>query len=770
MAQAANSTGPQDQAAPSEPALDSGTYEIIRNRLRGHAAELRERLAQLNAARKDVFGSIDTALIATERVTTAHNCVPRDMLAVGNRFLFGYNVHFGLKTERDLADVFSVYEFRENSFHELPLDLIRDAAFEKHFQDVYRYYKDAVFAKFFARGPHLYIVFRVGKTPADIKTFKWLVEGDGLRYLDNRSDHEVRYPPQHEFEWTRTHRDMHYAGPHPHVSIEDRLFVETVGGDLTIKVENNTDSGEGIYAEPVDDPDQTLDDAEIYYASVGNIILLKVRPYQEQRFRYFVYNEKIRRAVRLDAIEHACVLLPGDHGLIFSNGYYLQTGEHKTFESGLTDMQFSRRIAAPNGEDYLYVFYHRASGVSTLLGYNVIAQRVETPVICHGFTLFKGGELILFKAQPEPQRHHAIQIWQTPYVGEDYVPHVTSDSYLFKVGNRDIVRAMAECHEVLALIDKDDTYSGLYVDLVKAAGDIIDSYFWIDRPEAFRIQEPLAQIRDAAAAAINEFEKVVRVRENTAAETRRVTGEARSLLAGAGRKRYEVIGDFVASLADLRRVRGEVIALKDLRYVDRGLVERVEGEVAEASERLAKRAVEFLLRPDALWPYIEQVRAEQAKIGGLQKVTDARQLEEAIAASAAELEMLVEIVSNLAIDDATQRTVIIDSISAIFTDINQARAALRRKTKELASVEGVAEFGSQLKLLNQSVVNSLDVCDTPEKCEEFLTRVMIQLEELEGRFAEFDEFVVQLTEKREEVYNAFDSKKLALIEARNKRA
>ena len=47
---------------------------------------------------------------------------------------------------------------------------------------------------------------------------------------------------------------------------------------------------------------------------------------------------------------------------------------------------------------------------------------------------------------------------------------------------------------------------------------------------------------------------------------------------------------------------------------------------------------------------------------------------------------------------------------------------------------------------------------------------MIQLEELEGRFAEFDEFVVQLTDKREEIYNAFETRKLSLIEARNKRA
>ncbi|MEQ9066549.1 MAG: AAA family ATPase, partial [Gimesia chilikensis] len=42
--------------------------------------------------------------------------------------------------------------------------------------------------------------------------------------------------------------------------------------------------------------------------------------------------------------------------------------------------------------------------------------------------------------------------------------------------------------------------------------------------------------------------------------------------------------------------------------------------------------------------------------------------------------------------------------------------------------------------------------------------------ELEGRFAEFDEFVEQLTEKREEIYAAFESRKLAIVESRNKRA
>ncbi len=41
---------------------------------------------------------------------------------------------------------------------------------------------------------------------------------------------------------------MQQSGTHPHISIADRFFVETVGGDLTVKIEDNTASGEGIYS------------------------------------------------------------------------------------------------------------------------------------------------------------------------------------------------------------------------------------------------------------------------------------------------------------------------------------------------------------------------------------------------------------------------------------------------------------------------------------------------------------------------------------------
>jgi hypothetical protein len=764
-------------SAPTQPEpsaeiqLERSTYEIIRNRLDTFGSDLRKRLDELNLKRRDVFGAIPTELISTERVTTDNNCVARDIVSVGNHLIFGYNVHIGLRSETTLSDVFAIYQFDKNGLHAESLDLLSNPNFEHDFKQLYKYYKTTKFAKFQSIDPHLYIVFQVGKSARDIKAFKFLVKGGNLEYIDNRSEHEAKFPPQHDFEWTRTHRDLHRAGDHPHISIQDRVFVETVGGDLTIKIEDNTADGVGIYNEPVDDPDQTLDDAEIFYSIVGNIILLKIRPYKEEAFRYLVFNEKTQQVVRLDAIADACVQLPEDHGVIFSRGYYLQTGDHKYFDNDATDLLFEKRIASPNGEDYMFVFFNRETGLYVLLMYNVIEQKVATPILCHGFSLFDDGRLVFFKTDSQAQKHHALQVWQTPFVDKSIIaPSAQSDSMLYKIGNAEIVRGMAECHEVINLLSKDDTFANLYVDIVKKTTDVIDAYFWISDPSASNLGESLLKIREAAKAAVDEFDKVVRVKRNTKTQFDETSKSINEVLSAATQRMYQHIDDFVKSLADLRRARGEAISLKELKYVDLDAVEKLEHRVQEESDRLSHRCVEFLLREDSLAPYEQRVQKQHAQIGQLDTVAHGKKLDEDISNGSSELEMLIDIVSNLKIDDATERTRIIDNISTIYSNLNQTRATLKKHIKELQQVEGAAEFHSQLKLLSQAVVNYLDICDSPERCDEYLTKMMVQVEELEGRFVEFDEFVLQLAEKREEIYAAFDSRRLQIVESRNRRA
>jgi hypothetical protein len=82
-------------------------------------------------------------------VSTEHSCVPRDIIAIGhNRFLFGYNIQFGLKATTSIEDVFNVYDYDQEShtFSPVPVeevlsDSAERAALNERFeisQSVYR--------------------------------------------------------------------------------------------------------------------------------------------------------------------------------------------------------------------------------------------------------------------------------------------------------------------------------------------------------------------------------------------------------------------------------------------------------------------------------------------------------------------------------------------------------------------------------------------------------------------------------------------------------
>jgi len=751
--------------------LESGTYEIIRKRLLARGAELQDRIALLDEERKRVFGSIEPTLIGNERIPTVNNCIPRDMVTVGDKVLFGYNVRIGLRSETKLTDVFAVYRYGDRSFSSHSMELIKDERFESDFCDLYRYYKDTRFAKFLLIGPFLYMVFHVSENSGDIKCFKWSLGDSGtLNYIDNRSDHEVKFPPQHEFEWQKARRDMHRTGSHPHISVNDAVFVETIGGDLTVKIEDNTETGEGIYSEPVENPDQTLDDADIGYSDLGSMILMKIRPYQEKKYRYLVFSRKIRTVCRIDRIEDSCVLLPEEHGIIFANGYYLRTGEYREFESDLQDMRFEKRIASSNGEDFLYVFYNRDSGTYVLLSYNMIRQEVDNPIVCHGYSLFGNGELVYFKADEEPRKSHVIRIWQTPFLDDGVSGVVDSDSYLYRIGNSDIVRCMAGCRNLLGLIRRDKPYDSIYTDMVSFSKEIVDGFFWLDREEAFDLKTPLSAIRDAADSAIDEFDKVRSLKQHSEEAFKEAEVLAGKTVSSVSSGSYNSIEPFIKGLAGLRQVRGQIIALKDLRYMDLSEVEELESDIIGETGRLAGKCVDFLTKSEALDPYRVKIEEITAGIDQLKKVSDAKLLDERVTEVGSELEMLLDIVGNLKVDDATQRTMITDGISSVFSSLNRIRSSLKNRISDMASVEGKAEFGSQIQLLNQTVINYLDVCDTAEKCEEYLGKVMIQLEELEGKFANFDDFVSELSEKREDIYNTFESRRLKLAEEQNRKA
>jgi hypothetical protein len=762
------------------PALDAGTYEILRARLGEQSAELARRAEALNTRRVATFGSAEMRLLGTERIRTENNCVPRDLIEVGGLMLFGYNVFIGLRTETSVDDVFAVHAFtRSGTDDGFRFDqatrpgLLDDPTFQRDFAELYRYYRQATLLQLRRVGPLLLAVFQTGPRADDLRVLRWKVAVDGtVTYVDNRGERDHVFPPQHDFEWTPTTRDQHVLGRHPHITIEDAVFVETVGGTLTVKVENNTEDGEGIYSEPVDEPLQSLADAEVEYARIGPLILIKILPYKETDWRYLVFNTRTRDVARLDGIGQACQRLPEDHGLIFPGGYYLANGVSRTFDADTAGLEFERVIRSVNGEDVLYVFHARAEGRYLLLPYNMIRKEVATPVPCHGYSLFDDGTLIAFRAtSDEPSRVHPMQVWQTPYVSDTFAAaQPVGTGPLERIGNAELVRGISEALSVARMVGEMSPSGPVFEAMIAACARIFDHYHWLGETELGDLRTPLSQVRATAEQVLDEFETVQALTVQSAAAVATSSASVESLIRRARGETPASTDGWVRQLAALRQAQGQLVGLRELRYVDLAALDALGTTVAEEVTASAGRAVSFLQRDDAFTGYAADVEQLVADAAAIATVAEAAPVADRLTEQASGLEVVTEVVGGLEIADATVRVAILERIGEVLGGVNRARATLDGRRKELLAVEGRAEFGAEFALLGQAVSGALSTIDTPERADEQLARLMLQVETLESRFGDFDDYLGQLAVKRTEIYEAFSSRKQALLDDRSRRA
>jgi hypothetical protein len=759
----------------AEPRLDAGTYEVLRARLGEQAEQLARRSEALNSRRLEIFGGAELRLVGAERIRTEHNCVPRDIASIGDLLLFGYNVFIGLKPETSVDDVFATHRFvrdgEEFRFESAESDLLRDPQFERDFNELYRYYRDSRLLQLRHLDGKLLAVFQTGlEAEHDTRVLRWKVGTDGaVVYQDNLGEPDHVFPPSHDFEWIETTRDDHVLGRNPHISIEDEVFVETVGGDLTVKVENNTETGEGIYREPVDEPLQSLADAEVAYARVGALILLRVRPYKENDWRHLVFNTRARSVVRLDGIGQACRRLPEDQGIIFPGGYYLATGAVKTFDTDTDRLEYERFIRSTNGEDVLYVFHAREAGRYLLLPYNVIRKEVATPITCHGYSLFDDGTMVVFRADSgEPTRVHQMQVWQTPYLSDAYAAaQPVGTGPLERIGNADLVRGISDSLSIARTVAETTPSAAVFEALIAACDRAVDHYFWFGEQG---LREPLDGVRDAAEQVLEEFETVQRLTAQAADALTEADEKITTLIRTTRGASPATADAWVTRLAELRRSQGRLVTLREMRYADNARIDELAGRLTDELKATAGRAVAFLREPGAFTGYHEEIGRLAADAEAIQAVAEAGPVRERLAEQTHGLETLTEVVGALDIADARVRTSILERIGEVLAEINHAQASLTARRRELLDAEGRAAFAAEFGLLGQAVTAALTMADTPEHCDDQLGRMMLQLENLESRFAEFDDFLAELSGRREEVYEAFSARKQALVDEQVRRA
>ncbi|GAA1309840.1 DNA repair ATPase [Streptomyces sanglieri] len=769
-------------AAPTGGPVDAGTYDVLRRRLGDRAAELARRAEELNTRRTEEFGSTELRLTGTERIRTGQPAVPRDLVAVGGQLLFGFERGPGAPDPAEVADVLALYgpELAE------PIQggPIGDEDFVREFTALHRYYRDARLLRLRLVDGKLLAVFRTGESADGIRVLRWALAPDGSPgpFLDARGDRDHVFPPSHDFTWTAAGRESHVLGRHPHIAVggdgpdSAALYVDTLGGTLTVKTVNDTDTPDGIYREPVAEPLQSLADAEVEHATIGPLVLLRVRPYNEESWRYLVFNTLLGSVLRLDGIGPACHRLPEDQGIIFPGGYYLTTGTAKTFDIAepLTDPVFEGAVRSPNGEDVLYVFRSPDDGRGLLLPYNLIRQEVATPLQGRGHALLDDGTLVLLRTSAtgdEPARVHPLQRWRTPYVSDTHAAaRPAGTGPLARVGNADLVRGISDCLALAHSAAETTPTAAVYAQLVADCTRATDRYHWLTDAELGELAAPLAELRATAEQVLTEFETVRELTRQAAdaldetadrltALVRRIRGEAPRSAAA-----------WVEQLTELRRAHGHLATLAEMRYADTGRIEELSAATAADLESAGRRAVAFLGRDDSFAGYHEDIARLTAEASGLATVADTAALGDRLSEMTDGLSTVTEVVTGLDIGDTTVRTSILKRIAEVLGGVNRARATLEARRRELLDHEGRAEFAAEFALLGQAVTGAIAAADTPDACDDQLARLLLQLENLESRFAEFDDFLAELAERRTEVYEAFSARKQTLQDARARRA
>lgn len=759
-------------------AVDSGTYEVLRDRLTAQAAELARSAEALNTRRAAEFGAVRLDLTGAGRLRTEHPSVPRDVVAVGGRLLFGFNgVHAGARPDVRVGDVLALYDRDQNRLPEDAVPgLLDDPAFVREFAALHRYYRQARLLRLHLREDRMLAVFRTGEKADDIRALRWDLTADGRAvFLDARGDRNHVLPPAHDFAWTATTREDHRLGRHPHVSVQGEIHVSTVGGTLTVKTEDDTETGEGVHSEPVDEPLQALADADIAHARVGALILLRVRPYKEDADRYLVFNTLTRTVVRLDGIGQGCRRLPEDQGIVFAGGYCLATGAYKTYELDTNGLEFEREVRSPYGEDVLYAFHARTEGRGLLLSYNTIREEIATPLVCHGWALFEDGALLALRADPagaaaEPARVHPLQLWTSPYASDTHAAAATGTGPLARVGNADLVRGISDCLSISRAVAETTPTVEVYEALAAACVRTADTHHWLGDSELGDLRAPLEAVRGTAEQVLAEFRTVQTLTRQAADALEEAAGRLAAVVRRLRGEAPRGAAAWVGGLTELRAAQGHVLTLKEMRYADTARIDDLAAQAESDLAAFGKRAVAHLSREDAFAEHHTEVEQLVADAEAIESVAAAAPVAARLDELAGALRTVTEVVAGLDIGDATVRTSVLERIAEVLGGVNRARALLGARRRELADREGRAEFAAEFALLGQAVTGALAAADSPETCDEQLSGALVRLENLESRFAEFDDFLGELAAKRAEVHDAFSARKQTLLDARARRA
>ncbi|OIJ65295.1 DNA repair ATPase [Streptomyces mangrovisoli] len=771
--------------------VEDGTYQILRARLADRAAELGRRAAELNSRRQEAFGSRPLELTASARPRTGGAGTAVGVVAVRPDVLL-----LGTTAPALDAGLLSLHTLDGTALSpEKVPGLLDDGRFRRDLAELLRYYRDARLADLVRTASgRLLAVFRTGGNDGDLRVLSWRLGADEVEYLGNHGERDLPQPSASELPWTPTGREQHSDGRILIEGAEGAVSVATTGGSLTVRA---VPGGRTLFEEPVDEPLQSLADATVGHAVTGPLLLLRIRPYNEPADRHLVVNTRTGSVRRQDSLARGARLLPAEQGLIFPGGYELADGSHRTFRiddgaigndsgggtapaagagaaadgSAADGLRFDAVVPAPNGEDLLYVLRRPGRAQVLLLPWNTVRREAASALQAAAHTLLPDGTLVLLKPDREPVRTHELQLWHTPFQSADHAAaQALGDGPLERIGNADLVHGIAECLDVVrtALAAAPEQQATATPELIlDVCAKAADRHYWLADTG---LLEPLTELRNTAEQLAAEQARVRQLAARAAQELDQAREEAAGLVR---RSRGEPPADadaWTALLAELRRAQGRTRTLRELPQIDLEALDRVETDLADELTAATERAFAYFAGADAFAaPLAAAVRAAE-DAASVATAAEAERLAEGLGERADALATVTDLVTGAVAADPSATTAVLLAIGEVLAAVNRARAVLAGRRRVLLEAEHRTAHAAESALLAQATTAALAAADSPAACDDQLARLLLRLDGLETRFAEAEDLAAELAVRREEIQQAFATRRQALLDEAAARA
>lgn len=764
----------------NESMKNESSYHLIKERLNKEGKNLKFISEELNNLRQEEFGKIKSEIIAKTNILTNSNVVPIDMIEVNGHILLAHEGNSQLKQNYSAIDFFSLYKIeknKENEYVVLNIDFeksfLNNSVFINSIINLKKYYKKSKIVKLKKIDNKFYAFFKTGEGMYDFKIYKWLIENNQtVTYVGDNGDVDFDNigKGRCDINWISTVREDHVSGKHPHVNIMDKIFVETINGDLTIKNENNTENEDCIYSEEVENKTQVLEDAKIFYSKLDKLILLKILPFQEKEFRYFIYNEVNEKVTKIKSkLDNNCIFLPENHGFLFSDGYYLKDGTYKIFDTESNkNLTFGAMNESPNGEDFMYVFTNYEDGSYVIYSYNIIRKELENPIHANGYSLFENGELFIFRTSEnhEYSKIHSLRVYKTPFEKKDFFESKNKEvknKFIHNIGNKEIVTAISELYSICTLIKSDEVTVTLYETLIKQVANVANRYSWLDSEEALNIKKQLNNIVKVSENIISEFTKAKSLQELALSKTHALDLELNEIINKSESLGAYNLNEHVDFVNDSRKIIGELVSSKEIRYINLETINLMIENANNAKNKILTSMIECLLKDNSFDGYLKRLSNIEGKISQSNKAKDLSLLVEQTQSIIDEINMINSEIFGISNVDSDKISFITDRISTIFSKTNQLLSKIKREKTTAFSEETKIEFSSQLKLLNQSLETSINKAISIENCDNELAKVVAQLETLESKYNEHEEFLIEILKKQNEINDIFENIKNSLI-------